>query len=50
MLTFSPLIDSIISGYVTPRKIEKIAVIIRILFIERNDSFDPVTTNFDEFN
>ena len=45
----SPLIDSIISGYVTPRKIEKILVIISILFMDRNDSLEPVTTNFEEF-
>ena len=49
MLTFSPLIASIIRGYVTPRKIEKILVIIKILFMDRNDSLEPETTNFEEF-
>ncbi len=49
MLTFSPFIASIISGYVTPRKIEKMLVTINILFIERKDSFEPETTNFDAF-
>jgi hypothetical protein len=33
---------------VTPRKIEKIEVTIKILSIERNDSFDPVITGFEE--
>ena len=36
-------------GYVTPRKIEKILVIIKILFMDRNDSLEPETTNFEEF-
>ena len=49
MLTFSPFIASIMSGYVTPRKIEKMLVTINILFIERKDSFEPETTNFDAF-
>ena len=49
MLTFSPLKDSIIRGYVTPRKIENILVIISILFIDKNDSLEPETTNFEEF-
>ena len=48
MLTLSPLINSIIKGYVTPKKIEKIAVNIKILFIDKNDSLEPVTINFEE--
>ena len=48
MLTLSPLINSRIKGYVTPKKIEKIAVNIKILFIDKNDSLEPVTINFDD--
>ena len=48
MLTLSPLINSRIKGYVTPKKIEKIAVNIKMLFIDKNDSLEPVTINFDD--
>ena len=48
MLTLSPLINSRIKGYVTPKKIEKIAVNIKILFIDKNDSLEPVTISFDD--
>lgn len=50
MLTLLPFKDSKIKGYVTPRKIEKIAVSIKILFIDKNDSLDPATINFEDCN